>query len=901
VITTLTIGGTGYGYSDGTAAAAGIFDLRLRKTVEIGEGDCLTFTVAGCGANAPFVPGVPVTLSTDVGGLIFSGDLDDPEQVISELGIAWAYTCTDLKHRANRVTIAGLDGSGVASFNLRPDDSLYLYATSGNTVGAILRAVLQASANADALDSMGVGAYASLSPPTLPSLTLADLAALGVVPAEPVQLQGESILNALEQFILRWHPQYALWVQPDGVIRVRSIFDFAAQAFTVPTNATSGDPIEYPAYSVSCKNCFTAISIRGLDIDRFELAVSDGTLVKGWSAGDQAAWTIDDFLQPKDASDDGDLSAVTSTSCTVTSDHATTHWPANFWNGERGGWIQFLWTAGTGIDIHEERLITSCTAMTPGGPASIGWDSSLPLAGTNYDRYHIRGLNSPLALVDRKFFVGEPGNTVAADPGPPSVPAHAASGRETFVGSHLYPRFPKGTWLQNLSSTQQIFYPAAYVRWSRDGTYPWFEVPIKCQVNPIDGSITLTEPAVSKFGDPVTLEAGYPTAFADGLWSDVRAVVPYNRGGLEARWPTSGHSGTAYTKYGIQRVKVIPYDALTWAGDVASMRQLAAEHLAVMQDAIIRGSVTHNDLPADFDPFVMGYGLTFTFPGLTTQIDGEVLPVRSMTCHWPEDGPLHRFEFEFSNLRRPFEGDSRFIHPGLSGETFGTQDGGVWVGGNVGGFSGSADAGDWNSAMQEAGQATPPIDNPLSRATADNPLADAGRSNPLSDAMRHNPLADQGNPLADAMGGPNPIERALSGAGDQGGAGLDFDPANFDASGLGRKSGGRTQGGPREAKSADEQQTEAKRADRLAREAGVAKRHDARVAGQDSPDFVGPRSDPRGRQQERREDRKAFKARQQEQADDGKDAGRPINPDRPAGRKKTLREQREGDDNGGID
>jgi hypothetical protein len=730
VITTLTIGGTGYNDSDGTAAAAGIFDLRLTKTIEAGDGDSLTFTVAGCGANAPFVPGIPVTLSTDTNGLIFSGDLDDPQQVISELGIAWCYACTDLKHRANRCTIAGLDGSGVASFNLRPDDYLYLYATSGQTVGNIIKAILQGATNAAALDAMGVGGYTSLSPPTLPTITLADLAALDVVPAEPVQLQGESFLNTLEQLILRWHPQFALWVRPDGVIRVRSIFGFAANALTVPTNETGGDPIDYPTYQVSCKNCFTAVAIRGLNIDRAECSVAEGTLVKGWTPAQEAAWTIDDFLQPRDASDDGDLSAVTTATATVTSDYATAHWPANFWNAtERGGWIQFIWSAGTGIEVHEERQITTSTAMTPGGSASIGWDASLPLGNTNYDRYHIRGLNSPMATVDRRFLPSEPGVTIGAVTGPPPVAAHPAAGLETWVGSHMYPRFPKGTWLGNNSSIEQIFYPAAQVYWSADGNYPYFVVPIKCQINPKDGSITLTEPAVSKFGNSAALEAGYPASFADGLWSDVRIVFPYNRGGLEARAPASGYSGTAFTKYGIQRVKVIPFDALTWAGDVPAMVQLATEHLKVLRDAVIQGSVIHHELPAGFDPFVMGYGLTITFPGLTTPIDGEMLPVRSMTCHWPEEGEFHRFEFEFSNLKRPFEGDSRFIHPGLSGETFGTEQGAVWIAAPAGDFiddpngtsiarTGSIDMDEYNATMQWAGAMEAPAGNPLSEAAS---------------------------------------------------------------------------------------------------------------------------------------------------------------------------------------
>ena len=88
--------------------------------------------------------------------------------------IVQTYQCHGLESRANRFphtdSNTGVDSS---AYNLALDNqqSDYIAARAGRTVGEILADVLTMDANAAALDAAGIGAYTSLSPPTLPATT----------------------------------------------------------------------------------------------------------------------------------------------------------------------------------------------------------------------------------------------------------------------------------------------------------------------------------------------------------------------------------------------------------------------------------------------------------------------------------------------------------------------------------------------------------------------------------------------------------------------------------------------------------------------------------------------------------------------------------------------------------
>jgi hypothetical protein len=358
--------------------------------------------------------------------------------------------------------------------------------------------------------------------------------------------------------------------------------------------------------------------------------------------------------------------------------------------------------------MRETRRITSNTALSAGGSATITWDSSQPLQSSTYTRYHLIGTNKPQAQVDRLFNVREP--------------ASGAIGTATYVGAHLYPRFPKGAPWGNMTRSAGavglIFYPAAKVLWSSTGAYPWFEEPVAVQLNPVTGQIDLSQPAAfvsaGIAGQTQGLASAYPASFYQGKWYDVQVVVPYNRGSLSARWPATGFAGTAKTKYNIERTMVVPMDTFTFKGDLPSMQALAAQHLATVQDAAITGSILlhFDDWTPTFDPLTIGYSLNIALPPGSDpdEIAGLDLPVRSWTMEWHDSGALIRtIAFEFSNLHRPFQGDALYLHPAYAPTTWGVSEGNVFVAGNMGGYSGEMGMDAFNAAM--TGQDLPGYDS----------------------------------------------------------------------------------------------------------------------------------------------------------------------------------------------
>lgn len=676
--------GTPYAGFSGTTKSWGssrFFGLKLQLEDE--QYSTIEFTVIGCGPAMPFNPGqsVQVYFCADDGTspvLTFAGRVITPQMQPSEQGPAWGYTGKDLKWIGDRVTLLSSAGLAVASYNLAVTDPLYLFSQSGLTVGQIVTDVLQSATNAANLAAYGVGNYTlSMGVYTLPSQTVSDLAALTIVPAEPVQLQGESILARLQSFIAHWMNQFTMWVQPDGTIRVMSIFGRTAYTLTQPWGGAVGDPVDQLQYKPDLDGCYAAVQIIGQNIQWTTLSALDGTLTRATTAPELAAWTSASFNSPSNsdnkdnANDTGTLSGVTTTSCVVTSDNPLVHWDVNFWNAN-GGVLQLINLAVSGIDITVTVQVTSSTAMTPGGSATLTWSSSVALTSTAFTRYRLYAMNTAESLVDREFYVTEPST--------------GATGLATYVGAHLYPYSPFSyAWAnqgKGAASVANINFPAAIVLWSQNGQYPWFSSSVPVTVDPTTGTIVLSEPAVfisAGFANQTpALASGYPKTFYQGKWYDVQVAVPYNAGGISTRYPSSGFSGTANATYGLTDVKTIALANFVYAGDTPALNELAQQHLLTVQDTVTEGSIRlHFDYwTSTFNPFALGYALNIVTPGAASPIDGLNLPVRSVTMDWPDSGAdIHLVTFQFSNRHRAFEADSLYIHPSFSPTGWGAQDG----------------------------------------------------------------------------------------------------------------------------------------------------------------------------------------------------------------------------------
>jgi len=642
--TVITIGGTDYGQSARSANRFRAIDALVKR---IDEGDDeIAFTLVGIGPIPLFTCGQSVTATVN-GTLVFTGDVDTFRQSTSDKGWIAAFSCSGLKTRASRVPCTGSDGSGQAVYNREPDDPDYVASDAGLTVGEIIQRVLEISDTATALNALGVGAYSGGS---LPATTTTDLAALSVVPATEVAFSGDNLFGQIEQFAKKYHPKYGVYIQPDGKIRAVNLFTMSAHSLVIPGLGT-GDPLVAPSFSRSTAGCFTKLTIKGRDIQKAELSVTDDSLTPAWSGADQSSWRYSDFIEPKDARDEGAITSLTSTSATCDPDDNTAAAALNYWTpANRAGWIQLYYPAGTGIDIFETRPITASTALSAGGTYTITWDSSLPLSHTNYTRYRIVGRSGGLIDVGRLYLVKEhsSGNT----------------GTNTYVGSRLTRRFPRPVPWANNGKSFDIVSAAGLVQWSQSGSRPYIEFPVPVEIVPSLGAVRFTEPVfTSTANPPLTPSSPYPADYQAGKPVDVRVAVAYNRGALSTTVPSSSWEGTAYTRLGLEREKVIHLDTWTYNGDKANITALAQEYLDVIKDEIIEGSVVYQGYPS-FDPLTLGYSLDLTIQGVTGPLDGIDLPVRSVMVRWPQESAVPiEVTFNFSNRRRPFEADELYIHP----------------------------------------------------------------------------------------------------------------------------------------------------------------------------------------------------------------------------------------------
>jgi hypothetical protein len=674
--TTLTINGTAY--DDAARAAARVKQMTL--TLSLDDYDELAWVEDGCGPIPTWRECQAVELSIDA-TVRFRGQIAKISRKQSPAGWEFAYSTYGLARLADFVPVLSRDGSGEFAANTPPtlNDPSYVASLTGLTVGEIVAKVLTVPTTAAALDGYGVGGYDMTDPdvPALPSETLADLALLDVVPPQGVVLSGHGIVNQLKDFIGQWHRSRYLYIRPDdGVIRVFNVTDPATtNAIVVPgdTDFDTADPVEWPSYDRDVTGCYSRVEVVGRDIQTIPLSTKDGTLtpVQGtgaaWTSIQEAAWRITDFAQPRDARDEGTLSSVSTTGCTITSADALKVVASNAWNDQQAT-ILLLSDAATGAEISEERIITSNTAMSAGGTSDITWDSSMPLSSVGYTRYRISGRTGSMSMVGRKFLVRNPFDDT--------------TGLDCFVGAHLVTAFPHPVAWSVGASVTNYTSPIAAVFWSIDGSANGYnEITVPIQVDPEQGAIIAAYPVVQASAPPSQLAQGYPTTYADGLPTDVMVLVAFNRGELSATSPdepidagppATGHSGGAYDQLGLERILTIPVESWTWIGDRPAMLKLAETTHESVRDPIDEGSVTYHGVPA-WDCLTLGYGLELSLSGgAESPWDGLVLMVREVTLSWPPAGnpDINTTAIRFSNRCRPWEGQSLYLHPAYSGQGF---------------------------------------------------------------------------------------------------------------------------------------------------------------------------------------------------------------------------------------
>ncbi len=588
-----------------------------RLNLSIDEPGTLEFHQYAATLPALFLEGATIELDYS-GTPVFAGEIMRVDPQFGPTGWTIGYQCADLRYVANKIPITNpSDNSGTVTYNLPSDDEDYVASFSGLSVSSILTNIY--SGHASALTALGI-----LGPLS------SDLLPLTLVPNQPVQFSGP-LINAIDQFLDQWAGKYSctiLWDASASSWRLR-ILD--TTAFTPHTLTMGTDPIEPPSISRDSSGSASAVVVRGRsEIEALFGATLDGTLTAGWSAPDQASWKWSDWTNPAGATDFGTLSSVGSTTVTVTSNDTLRAWLANYWNG---GFIWVINPTATGILQQEMRVITASASMSAGGHAVITLDRPLVNGGyTNY-RMVVAPVNSK-ADVWRRFNVT---STVA-------------------LGNLVHKFQPPVRWTSN-GVSQLISYPAGNVV---KGFVQW---PASFQIDYQHNQIVFNEPVVKALNTQPNLDLG---GAAVTIPDDVQAAIPYSRGTLSARAPSTGYSGTLYTVAGVQRVATVDAPQWIWAGDQSIYNDYAAMKLDTVKNTVITGNVTYLGLYAN--ALTLGIALNIAGSSYTTGWESINAPVRSVSIAWPPDGPVNFVtSMTVNNRRKQATGDNFYIHPAFTG------------------------------------------------------------------------------------------------------------------------------------------------------------------------------------------------------------------------------------------
>lgn len=601
------------------------------------------------------MPEQSITITDPTGAnLVFSGwILSRHPSGAGTSDITIGYRCVGLKWKAYTVPITAQDGTGTMAFNLPPTDSSYSQELAGFSVGEVLTSLFEI--DAPALASVGISADTT---------TNAQLTALTVVPPDPIYLQGPSLWSQVDQIMQQWYgSRYIVCVLPSGLIRLIDTYALTQKTLTFGT-----DPITLSSMQEDTSECYTQVILRGRDlVIPATISLSAGDLVDPNTVNEET-WTLNDFLYPKGGFDQGTITFINSTQCTIKSSNPTLAVGVNYWSGIQAG-ISLINPNSNLVTGYEFVYISANTAMVAGGTCMITFQTAIGSVG--YTNYQIRGQNVGLSGSYREY-----------------VPTNQ------YVREHLVEYFPFAVnFGNNQSFAAQVTSPIAVVTINNSGL-PWqFSPPF--QVIPWNGStggyFLFQTPIVTQFNSQQTLIQG---GSAVQKPADVCFFAPYSAGTLSVQSPSGGgYSGTAFTLFGCERTLYRDYPTWIDPRQTGPLQMLSDSILATVSQALQEGSVTYHGNYADAltpgSPIALSLA---NFDGLTGYETMQA-PCRSVTLEWPQSGASKFItRINFSTRRQQYSGDRLYLHANY-------REGGGWFGA-LGGFEGA----DFDSLMSQAFQ-----------------------------------------------------------------------------------------------------------------------------------------------------------------------------------------------------
>lgn len=580
----------------------------------------------------------------------FRGDVTGvfPEYV---KGMGWVRSYQSIGHadRANKFGhVDSRDSSAVSIYNMRADDDPINYNPSriGRTVGEILTDILTMDVLAGRLDDAGLMAYTSLSPVTLPSATVSDLAALTRIPINSVRFGGEQFLGALTSFLSVQAPNHFAWFDPDGTLRIHDFRAFAAS----PTTFTWGtDPVIPTALSYDLSECYSRVEVRGdqiAEMGMFSVAFTtlseDPFAHDGLNVADaKAAWKPSDYQNPElmgtagPNADEGTCTCPNTTTVTITSSNASAAWAANYWDQTstgRHGSLLLIYPAGTNIESIAQRRVASNPSLTAGGTCAMVVDLELP--HTNFTKYMLRGLTGGASTVWTCY----------------QLPTWA---REVVAPHSQYPfayRNAAGSGAMLTSTALGI------VLYSNTGSAPYSEVTVEVRVEPDTGLVWFPYPTFLTAGGRVP--------------SDVRAIVPLYTGANSVASPQDSggspvHSGTSHDY--IERTLYVTIPG--WRDPLQSTdaQAYADDLLDSVKDVVVEGGLSY--LGFLEEALYPGLAVNVASANFTTGWEAVALPSTEANVEWNVNGVNFSTTLKCSNRRAHFS-DEAFMHPARTGSIF---------------------------------------------------------------------------------------------------------------------------------------------------------------------------------------------------------------------------------------
>jgi hypothetical protein len=526
-------------------------------------------------------------------------------------------------------------GLHVSPFNCHREDLVnYSAARAGRTVGEILTDVLTSLDNATNLDGFGLGGYTSLSPPTLPALTVSDLAALTLIPPRPTYVVGEKFFEAIDAFLQQNAPNVKLWVEPDGTLRFVDLRTFDDETLTM-----GDDPIEPVEIGRDLTGCWQRLLIRGAPIAvMFLFKLSGSSLAEDFAYGAvsnsaaKAAFNPNDFKGTTETQDTGSCTMSSTTSVTIATSNTYASNQLDQTSSGSKATVNLEYSAGTGITSRWTARVISNTA-TSGGHSTLTIDAAAP--STSFDKFTLIGQTTGKSLVYRKYKIVD---TTLWD---------------RVVAQSTYPQpFVNGGGGATLTST-----PIGCVFWPQSGSSP----PYNCFPLPFTydgaGHVIFTAPTytVANNADP----------------ADVWVLLPINTGPNRVASPqdvsgSPAFDGDSNSIEGLDNTLVATLPDWRDPGQVAQVQDFADDWLDAVKDGVREGTVLYHGM---YEP-ALTYGLALNIAGLkddgttdTTGWEAAALPIQEVEIEWSQGPDDYITRMTVSNRKPGHLGAEMFLAP----------------------------------------------------------------------------------------------------------------------------------------------------------------------------------------------------------------------------------------------